>query len=38
MIVAETQVTGERAEAINSGFRMIADYIFGNNTVAQKVP
>jgi hypothetical protein len=34
MIVAETQVTGERDEAINRGFRIIADYIFGNNTVA----
>jgi hypothetical protein len=38
MIVAETQVTGERDEAINRGFRIIADYIFGNNAVAQKVP
>jgi hypothetical protein len=38
MIVAETQVTGERDEALNKGFRIIADYIFGNNAVAQKVP
>jgi hypothetical protein len=38
MIVAETEVTGERHEAINRGFRVIVDYIFGNNTVAQKVP
>jgi effector-binding domain-containing protein len=38
MIVAETEVTGERREAITKGFRLIADYIFGNNTAAQKVP
>jgi hypothetical protein len=38
MIVAETEVKGERREAISKGFRIIADYIFGNNTAAQKVP
>ena len=38
MIVAEAQVKGERREAIGKGFRIIADYIFGNNTAAQKVP
>lgn len=37
MIVAEAEVTGERKEAINQGFRVIADYIFGNNAPAQKV-
>jgi effector-binding domain-containing protein len=37
MIVAEAEVTGERREAISRGFRTIADYIFGNNTAAQKV-
>lgn len=37
MIVAEAQVSGEREEAINQGFRIIADYIFGNNAPAQKV-
>ena len=37
MIVAEAQVTGERKEAINKGFRTIADYIFGNNAPNQKV-
>jgi DNA gyrase inhibitor GyrI len=36
-IVAETEVSGERNEAIGQGFRIIADYIFGNNTSAQKV-
>ena len=29
---------GERRDAIGKGFRIIADYIFGNNTTAQKVP
>ena len=38
MIVAEAEVKGERREAISKGFRIIADYIFGNNTTAQKVP
>jgi effector-binding domain-containing protein len=38
MIVAETEVKGERREAIGKGFRLIADYIFGNNAAAQKVP
>lgn len=37
MIVAEAEVTGERKEAINQGFRIIADYIFGNNAPAQKI-
>lgn len=36
-IIAQTEVSGERKEAINKGFRVIADYIFGNNTSAQKV-
>lgn len=37
MIVAEAEVTGERDEAINQGFRTIADYIFGNNASAKEV-
>ncbi len=37
MIVAETEVTGERREAVSKGFRIIADYIFGNNTASKKV-
>ncbi len=37
MIVAEAEVKGEREPAIQQGFRMIADYIFGNNISAQKV-
>jgi effector-binding domain-containing protein len=36
-MVAEVSVSGERKEAINQGFRLIADYIFGNNTAATKV-
>ena len=38
MIVAEAEVSGDRRDAIGKGFRIIADYIFGNNTTAQKVP
>jgi hypothetical protein len=37
IIVAETAVTGEREPAISAGFRLIADYIFGNNTAAKEV-
>lgn len=37
MIVAEADVEGERDEAINRGFRIIADYIFGNNQSSDKV-
>ncbi len=37
MIVAEAEVPGERSQAIQSGFRAIADYIFGNNTGSEKV-
>ena len=37
-IVAEVEVSGEREKAIGEGFRLIADYIFGNNSSKQKVP
>jgi hypothetical protein len=37
MIMAEAEVSGERKEAINKGFRIIADYIFGNNAPKQNV-
>jgi effector-binding domain-containing protein len=37
MIVAEVAVTGTREESIKKGFRVIADYIFGNNTASKKV-
>lgn len=36
-IIAEVAVQGERQEAIRAGFRLLADYIFGNNTVQQKI-
>jgi hypothetical protein len=36
-IIAQTEVSGERKEAISQGFRIIADYIFGNNTSSAKV-
>jgi hypothetical protein len=38
MIIAETEARGDRREAISKGFRLIAEYIFGNNTAAQRVP
>jgi len=37
MIVAEVEVSGERMKALNQGFRLIADYIFGNNQSSKKV-
>jgi SOUL heme-binding protein len=37
LLVAEATVKGERTVAINEGFRVIADYIFGNNIAAEKV-
>jgi hypothetical protein len=37
MIVAEVTVSGERGAAIREGFRLLADYIFGNSVSAQKV-
>ena len=36
-IVAEVKVQGTRAEAINQGFKILADYIFGNNTASDKI-
>lgn len=33
MIIAEVNVEGIRKDAIRDGFRLIADYIFGNNTI-----
>jgi hypothetical protein len=38
MIVAEVSVSGDREKAIGDGFRLIADYIFGNNISSRKVP
>lgn len=31
MLIAETEVAGDMDEASNKGFRLIADFIFGNN-------
>ena len=35
MIIAETVVSGSMNDASSAGFRLIADYIFGNNTARQ---
>ena len=32
MILAQVEVPGERKQAIREGFKILADYIFGNNT------
>ena len=37
MIVAEVAVEGERDSAVNSGFRILAGYIFGANTAQSKI-
>jgi len=37
MIVAEASVEGDRELAIGRGFRIIADYIFGNNLASEEV-
>jgi len=36
-VVAEVHVDGTREEAVNTGFRILAGYIFGNNEAQQKV-
>lgn len=37
LIAAEAHVSGNRQTAINEGFRLIADYIFGNNRQKAKI-
>ena len=37
MIVAEVQVNGKREDAIGNGFRLLSDYIFGNNIANQDI-
>jgi acetyl/propionyl-CoA carboxylase alpha subunit len=37
MIAAEVTTTGERGEAINDGFRILAGYIFGGNSGQQSI-
>jgi hypothetical protein len=37
LLVAEVTVSGERKEALNKGFKLIADYIFGNNKTQKEI-
>lgn len=37
MLIAEVTTTGERSDAANAGFRLLADFIFGNNTAQTKM-
>lgn len=37
LLVAEVTVEGERGEAASKAFRMLADYIFGNNASETKI-
>jgi len=37
VLVAEVTVKGERSDAISAGFRLLADFIFGNNAPNQKI-
>lgn len=37
LLAAEVTVTGDRSTAINQGFRLLADFIFGNNTAKAKI-
>ena len=36
-IIAEVEISGDMRRAGNSGFRPLADYIFGNNTARSKI-
>lgn len=37
MIIAKATVTGNRSQATNRAFGLIADYIFGNNTIQEPI-
>lgn len=37
MIIAEVQMSDKREDAIGDGFRLLADYIFGNNIANQDI-
>jgi hypothetical protein len=37
LLAAEVVVSGERSAAANQGFRLLADFIFGNNSARQKI-
>lgn len=36
-LIAEVEIHDERSKALSEGFRLIADYIFGNNLESKKV-
>lgn len=36
-LIAEVEVEGDFDQALNNGFRLVADYIFGNNQIAEPV-
>jgi hypothetical protein len=38
LVVAEVAVSGDRQDAANAGFRLLAGYIFGGNTRRQGIP
>ena len=37
MLIAEVHMSGQRKDAIGDGFRLLADYIFGNNIAHQDI-
>ena len=37
MVIAEVQLVGRRKDAISSGFKLLADYIFGNNISQENI-
>ena len=37
MIIAEVSVEGNRTQSVGDGFRLLADYIFGNNIGKEKI-
>ncbi|WP_186644502.1 SOUL family heme-binding protein [Fluviispira vulneris] len=38
MIVAQVETSGEQKDALQEGFFLLANYIFGNNTTQKKIP
>lgn len=38
IVVAETEVAGERKQALSDGFRILADYIFAKSRGGEKLP
>ena len=37
MIIAEVSIEGNRTQSVGDGFRLLADYIFGNNIEKEKI-